>query len=102
MIVDAQSDAIAGEMDTVSCIVGGGTAGLVIAREFIGRPVRICLLESGGRAPEPETQELTLGENIGQPYFPLETARPRVYGGSGTRWNIPIGPERLGVRIRPL
>jgi len=102
MIVDAQSDAIAREIDTDICIVGGGTAGLVIAREFIGRPVRVCLLESGGRTTEPETQELTLGENIGQPYFPLETARPRIYGGSGTRWNIPIGPERLGVRIRPL
>jgi choline dehydrogenase-like flavoprotein len=102
MIVDAQSDAIAADIDTDLCIVGGGTAGLVIAREFIEHPVRVCLLESGGRAPEPETQDLTLGENIGQPYFPLETARPRVYGGSGTRWNIPIGQERLGVRIRPL
>ena len=102
MIVDAQSDAIAADIDTDLCIVGGGTAGLVIAREFIGHPVRVCLLESGGRSPEPDTQDLTLGENTGMPYFPLETARPRVYGGSGTRWNIPIGEERLGVRIRPL
>jgi len=102
MIVDAHKDAIAQDIETDICIVGGGTAGIVLSREFIGRPVRICVLESGGLTPEPATQNLTVGENIGQPYFPLDTARPRVFGGSGTRWNIPIGGERLGVRIRPL
>ncbi|HJT79739.1 MAG TPA: hypothetical protein VJ719_00965, partial [Chthoniobacterales bacterium] len=102
MIVDAHTDAISQDIETDICIVGGGTAGLVLAREFIGKPVRICILESGGVTPENETQDLTLGDNIGQPYFPLETARPRVFGGSGTRWNIPIGGDRLGVRIRPL
>jgi choline dehydrogenase-like flavoprotein len=101
MIVDAETDAIARDIDADICIVGGGTAGLVLAREFIGRSVRICLLESGGLNPEPETQSLTVGDNIGQPYFPLDTARPRVFGGSGTRWNIPIGEDRLGVRVRP-
>jgi choline dehydrogenase-like flavoprotein len=102
MIIDAANGDIGSSIDCDLCIVGGGTAGLVLAREFIGQPVQICLLESGGLAPEPATQDLTLGENIGQPYFPLNTARPRVFGGSGTRWDIPIGPDRLGVRIRPL
>ena len=102
MIVDAQKDAIGHDIETDICIVGGGTAGIVLAREFIGRPTRICLLESGGLTPEPATQSLTIGDNIGQPYFPLDTARPRVFGGSGTRWNIPIGDERFGVRVRPL
>ena len=102
MIVDAQTDAIAQEIDTDICIVGGGTAGTVIAREFAGRPVRVCVLESGSRIPEPETQNLTDGENVGQAYFPLKTARPRILGGSSTRWDIPIGQNRVGVRIRPL
>ena len=102
MIVDAHKDAISQDIETDICIVGGGTAGIVLAREFIGTENRICVLESGGLAPEPATQDLTVGDNIGQPYFPLDTARPRVFGGSGTRWNIPIGGERLGVRIRPL
>ena len=102
MIVDAHTDAISQDIETDICIVGGGTAGIVLAREFIGKPVRVCILESGGVTPENETQELTLGENIGQPYFPLETARPRIFGGSATRWHIPIGGDQLGVRIRPL
>jgi choline dehydrogenase-like flavoprotein len=102
MIVDALTDSVGSEIDCDLCIVGGGTAGIVLAREFVDRPVRICLLESGGLNPEPDTQNLTLGDNIGQPYFPLDTARPRVFGGSGTRWDIPIGQERVGVRIRPL
>jgi choline dehydrogenase-like flavoprotein len=101
MIVDARTDAIAADIETDLCIVGGGTAGILLAREFIGQPVQVCLLESGGLTPEPETQDLTRGENVGQPYFPLDTARPRVFGGSGTRWNIPIGGDRLGVRVRP-
>jgi choline dehydrogenase-like flavoprotein len=101
MIVDAHTDAVSQDIDTDICIVGGGTAGIVLAREFIGTPVRICVLESGGLTPEQDTQNLTLGENIGQPYFPLDTARPRVFGGSGTRWDIPIGNNRVGVRIRP-
>src|SRR4051794_8669319 len=102
MIVDARTDAIAEDIETDLCIVGGGTAGIVLAREFIGRPVRVCLLESGGLEPEPETQDLARGENIGQPYFPLDNARPRVFGGSGTRWHVAIGGDRVGARIRPL
>lgn len=102
MIVDAHTDAIAQDIETDICIVGGGTAGIVLAREFIGKPLRVCVLESGGKTPEPETQSLTVGHNIGQPYFPLDTARPRVFGGSGTRWDIPIARDRVGVRVRPL
>ena len=102
MIVDAHTDAISGDIETDLCIVGGGTAGMVLAREFFGTSLRVCLLESGGLTPEKETQDLALGQNVGQPYFPLDTARPRIFGGSGTRWDIPIGQNRVGVRIRPL
>jgi choline dehydrogenase-like flavoprotein len=102
MIVDALTDSVGATIETDICIVGGGTAGIVLAREFIGQDVRVCLLESGGRKPEPKTQALAIGENIGQPYFPLDSARPRVLGGSGTRWDIPIGQDRIGVRVRPL
>lgn len=102
MIVDAHTDAISQDIETDLCIVGGGTAGIVLAREFIGEQTQVCLLESGGRSPEAETQALASGANIGQPYFPLDTARARIFGGSGTRWHIPIAPEKVGVRIRPL
>jgi choline dehydrogenase-like flavoprotein len=102
MIFDAHTIEANANIETDLCIVGGGTAGVTLARELIGSPFRISLLESGGREPEAETQSLALGNNVGFPYFPLETARERVFGGSSTRWNIPIPNNELGVRIRPL
>jgi choline dehydrogenase-like flavoprotein len=102
MIVDAAELAPGTILDTDLCIVGAGTAGVTLAREFIGAPCRVCVLESGGREPEPDTQSLYAGENIGFPYYPLDDARARVWGGSSTRWHIPIGDGRVGPRIRPL
>ncbi len=102
MIIDARTLDEGVSIESDLCIVGAGTAGIVLARELIGTSLQVCLLESGGREPEKDTQSLAFGENVGVPYFPLDTARERVFGGCSTRWNIPIGSERLGVRIRPL
>lgn len=102
MVVDARSIPADSRVETDLCIVGGGTAGITLAREFIGAPFRVCLLESGGREPDPETQSLDSGENIGHPYYPLETARSRSLGGSSTLWHVPIGGDRVGARMRPL
>src|ERR1051326_1369834 len=101
MILDARTLTAESNLETDVCIVGGGTAGIVLARELAGRSFRVCILESGGKEPDPQTQSLCAGDNIGYPYFPLDTARTRYLGGSSTRWNIPIGGERLGVRLRP-
>jgi choline dehydrogenase-like flavoprotein len=102
MIVDASDFAAGSIVETDLCIVGAGTAGIALAREFIGAPCRVLLLESGGREPEADTQSLYAGDNVGFPYFPLDDARARVWGGSSTRWDIPIGGGRVGPRIRPL
>lgn len=102
MLVDARSLPTHARVEADLCIVGGGTAGLVLAREFIGRGVRVCLLESGGLEMEPETQALAAGDNVGFPYFPLETARARCLGGSSTRWHVAMGGAQLGARLRPL
>ena len=102
MIVDAREIAGDSTVDTDVCIVGGGTAGITLAREWIGRNFRVCLLESGGTEPDSQTQELASGDNIGYPYFPLDTARGRLLGGSSHLWHVPIGGERIGARIRPL
>lgn len=102
MIVDGRSLQAGFSFDADVCIVGGGTAGIVLARELMGRNVRVCLLESGGLGPEPETQSLAAGENIGFPYYPLDTARTRCFGGSSSRWHVPIGGDRVGARLRPL
>ena len=102
MIIDARSLPQNGTVDTDVCIVGAGVAGITLAREFIREEFRVCLLESGGLSPDRDTQSLYWGENIGHPYYPLDTARIGGFGGSSNRWGVPLGGHQLGVRLRPL
>ena len=102
MIIDARSLPENETIETDVCIVGAGTAGMTLAREFIGHEFRVCLLESGGLKPDQETQALYRGENIGHPYFTLDSARARYFGGSTNRWHIAIGDNCDGARMRPL
>ena len=102
MIIDARSLSHNTNIDTDVCIVGGGVAGMAVAREFIGQPFRVCLLESGGLEPDAETQSLCRGENAGLPYFKLDEARPRCLGGSSYNWFMPIDGIRPGIQLRPL
>jgi hypothetical protein len=102
MIIDARTLPENKTVETDVCIVGAGIAGIALAREFIGGGFRVCLLESGGLCPDRVTQALFWGENIGHPYFPLDTARACGFGGTSNKWSVPIGDNRLGVRLRPL
>jgi choline dehydrogenase-like flavoprotein len=88
-------------IETDVCIVGAGTAGITLAREFINQEFRVCLLESGGLKPDKETQALQWGENIGHPYYSLDVARPRYLGGTTNRWHIPVGEDCSTARMRP-
>lgn len=101
MIIDAHSLPDRHKIETDICIVGAGTAGIALAREFIGRELKVCLLESGGLKPDQETQALAWGENVGHPYFSLDTAYARFFGGSTNRWMVNDGNNRFGARMRP-
>jgi choline dehydrogenase-like flavoprotein len=93
------------------CIIGAGVAGISIAREFIGRPERVVILEGGGlgftkslsalptvlRRHTFGEQALASGRNAGQPYYPLRFTRVRAFGGSSRAWH-----EDRGVHVRPL
>lgn len=68
------------------CIIGGGTAGLALARQMIGKPFKVIVLESGGFKSEWPTQALYEGERTGQPYEALESNRSRFLGGSSNCW----------------
>ena len=48
MIIDARAEETGTVVNADVCIVGGGLAGITLAREFIGTPFEVCLLESGG------------------------------------------------------
>jgi choline dehydrogenase-like flavoprotein len=101
MTIDARSLEQNKEIETEVCIVGTGTAGITLAREFIGQGFSVCLLESGGLKPDKETQALQWGKNIGHPYYSLDTARPRYLGGTTNRWHLAIGQDCSRARMRP-
>ena len=69
------------------CIIGAGPAGISLALEWVGTPVRVLLLEGGGFDYDPRLQDLYRGEVIGRPYdFPLEAVRLHYFGGTSGHW----------------
>lgn len=68
------------------CIVGAGAAGITIAREFLGAPQTVVILESGGLYPEPETNALYQSEIVGLSHAGIHAGRARVFGGTTTLW----------------
>ncbi|HUL04918.1 MAG TPA: GMC family oxidoreductase [Candidatus Acidoferrum sp.] len=68
------------------CIIGAGAAGITIARQFIGRPIAVLVVESGDLEPDEATQSLYKGSIVGRPYFDLDVTRLRYFGGSTNHW----------------
>lgn len=74
-------------------IIGGGLAGLALAREWAGGGRSVAVLESGGRTPDPATQDLYRGEGVmrapggAAPFSDyVVQSRVRMLGGSGNVW----------------
>ncbi|HEY2377888.1 MAG TPA: GMC family oxidoreductase [Gemmatimonadaceae bacterium] len=68
------------------CIVGAGAAGISMALEWIGAGRRVLLLEGGGFDYDPHMQDLYRGDNIGLPYYPIQSARLHFFGGTTGHW----------------
>lgn len=68
------------------CIVGAGAAGISMALQFLGTPLKIILLEGGGFQYEDRMQELYAGQTTGQRYFPLKSIRLHYFGGTTGHW----------------
>ena len=77
------------------CIVGSGAAGITLAREFIGHPGKVLLIESGDALPDPATDDLYRGTMApeGKVHVGIHEGRARVFGGTTTLW---------GGQARPL
>ncbi|HXE62166.1 MAG TPA: FAD-dependent oxidoreductase, partial [Bryobacteraceae bacterium] len=87
MICDLRELAGPETFETDVCIIGAGAAGIAIAREFIGTPWRVVLLEGGGFHREHSSQQLYEGPSIGERYYqPLDACRSRFFGGSTNCW----------------
>ena len=86
MLSDAHEIPSGSTITTDVCIIGAGAAGITLAREFIGQPFRVCLLESGGLSFDSRRQSLNSGTNVGLPYYALEGTRLRHFGGTTNHW----------------
>ncbi|WP_341313091.1 GMC family oxidoreductase [Paraburkholderia sp. IMGN_8] len=73
-------------IETAVCIIGGGVAGITLAREMARAGIDTCMLESGGFGPDDETRDLYRGENAGLPYSFADGSRSRYFGGSSNCW----------------
>jgi choline dehydrogenase-like flavoprotein len=85
MIVDARtlSDGTGVEADLA--IIGGGPAGITLARAFDASGVDVCLVEAGGLEADADVQSFYQGESVGIEY-PLDATRLRFLGGSSNHW----------------
>ncbi len=86
MLTDARRLPQDTEIEADICIIGAGAAGITLAREFVGQPFKVCLVESGGLDFDDETQSLYEGDLVGLPGTPLDASRLRFFGGSTNHW----------------
>jgi choline dehydrogenase-like flavoprotein len=86
LFVDARDVSAGTALTADLCIIGAGAAGITLAREFIGSPIGVAVLESGGLEFDQRTQSLYDGTVTGVPYFPLDVPRLRYFGGSTNHW----------------
>jgi choline dehydrogenase-like flavoprotein len=91
MLLDARTVPANTVIETDVCIIGAGAAGITLAKEFAGKPFRVCLLESGGFEYDEKTQDLYRGETVGV-HLPLNVMRLRYFGGSTNHWGNYCSP----------
>ena len=86
MIVDFNHCEDGAQFEADVCIVGGGMAGLTIARSLLGTRLRVLLIESGGLVRDPHVEALNQVASDGPTALDLVSTRPRVLGGSTSAW----------------
>ena len=97
------------QVDCDLCIIGGGAAGISIAREFIGTTTKVCVVESAQEyedatqqlyqgAPQPAAKRARSIEEGVHYGVPAIHSRLRYFGGSTNHWGgycVPLDPEDL-------
>jgi choline dehydrogenase-like flavoprotein len=86
MRIDLEDEQAQASFESTVCIVGGGIAGLLLARNLAGRGIGVHLLEAGGTTLEARSQELYGVHMEGRHHEGASEGRFRVFGGSSTRW----------------
>jgi len=82
-------------------IVGGGPAGLSIAREFFGTKTRVLVLESGRRDVDPRIDALGVMDSVGEPKTEAQVSKRSIFhSGLTETWTHKDQP--FGLRVRTL
>ncbi len=80
------------------CIIGGGIAGLILARKLASFNFDVMLLEAGGLDLEDRSQSLYATEMAASTHTGTTDGRFRAFGGSSIRWGgqlLPFTPDIL-------
>jgi choline dehydrogenase-like flavoprotein len=87
MILDAREIPAGTLLHADLCIVGAGAAGITLALALEDSGLDVIVLESGGDAAEPATQQLYAG-TVADAHLhpPADNYRVRRFGGSTTLW----------------
>src|SRR5690242_13918165 len=85
MLIDLTGDT-PDQFEADVAIIGAGAAGITMARRLLAGGRTVLLLESGGGDYEPATADLNAGQNVGLPYYDLDQARLRFFGGTTAIW----------------
>ncbi|MCV2891040.1 GMC oxidoreductase [Ruegeria aquimaris] len=86
MLFDFAKGPLTPEQQYDVCILGAGAAGITLAIRLGRAGKRVALCEGGGLDYEDDSQEIYAGQTIGDPYFDLDIARLRYFGGSTNHW----------------
>lgn len=94
MIIDIRSQPDGHRFEADVCFIGGGAASIAAAMRLRDTPLRVLVLESGGRKPDAASTDLAAGTGSGIPYFALDDSRVRMLGGSTYRWGARSSPMK--------
>ena len=68
------------------CIIGAGAAGITLARQLAKNSIDVIVCEAGGLEMSDRSQDVYKARTHGEPYYPLDAARLRYFGGSTNHW----------------
>lgn len=95
MLLDGASLRGGDRLEAEVAVVGAGPAGIVVALELADAGHRVLLIESGGRAPDEQTQRLGDLDGEDPLHVPMSLTTSRQIGGASNIWGgrcVPFDP----------
>ncbi len=101
MLIDLYDEQAGKNFDTPICIIGGGVAGLMLAKRLLSFGWSVLITECGGVDFEKDIQSLAAGPSVGQKYYNLVDSSLRLLGGTTVIWGgrcAELNPEDFTIR----